>query len=85
MTKTPANHIAPFVYLLVLDFGAGLPCLGINAGRLGEGGGEAMKCLKLNREDVEECSPSRSALWYDAALRRDILGDLADRSMSPCV
>jgi len=72
------------MYLPCFRFGAGLPCRGIKAGRLGEGGGEARSWLKLNREEVEDCGP-RSELLYEAALLRDMRGDLADSNISPCV
>lgn len=46
---------------------------GMRAGRLGEGGGENKRWLKLKRDDVEERGP-RSWALYEMARRRFILG-----------
>ena len=48
---------------------------GTSAGRLGDGGGEKRRWLKLNREEVADRGPEmRSWLLYDIARRRLILG-----------
>lgn len=49
--KNPLNHFRG-----VRD-GAGLPCLGTKAGRLGDGGGDLIKWLKLNLEEVDDDGP----------------------------
>lgn len=63
----------------------GFPCRGMRVGRLGLGGGVAMRWLKLKRDDVEDCGPLSLAL-YEAARRRLIRGEFRDdRIMSACV
>lgn len=41
---------------------------GTNAGKPGEGGGEKIRWLKLNRDEVDDVGPFSP--WYEAALRR---------------
>lgn len=41
---------------------------GTNAGKPGEGGGEKMRWLKLNLDEVDDVGPFSP--WYEAALRR---------------
>lgn len=44
-------------YVRGLRAGNGLPWRGTNAGRLGDGGGEMIRWLKLKREEVEDKGP----------------------------
>ena len=79
----PQNHTNPLNHFRGVRDGAGLPCLGTKAGRLGEGGGDLMRWLKLNREEVDDRGP-RSVGSYPA-LRKLSRGEVREeRSMSPC-
>lgn len=62
--------------------GMGFPCRGTKAGRPGDGGGEAMRWLKLKRDEVEDSGPLMLSLYEPARLRFS-LGELCEeRSMS---
>jgi hypothetical protein len=64
--------------------GNGFPCRGTNAGRLGDGGGDWMRWLKLNREEVEDNGPFSPV--YEPARCSVIRGDfLEERIMSACL
>ena len=81
MTDTPSSHSNALKYVLLLRVGTGLPCRGTNAGRPGEGGGEEIRWLKLNRDEVELMGPR--SFVYEVALRRLSLGEfLEERIMS---
>ena len=64
--------------------GSGFPCRGTNAGRLGDGGGDWMRWLKLNRAEVEDNGPFSPV--YEPARCSVIRGDFLDeRIMSACL
>lgn len=84
MTSTPTSHTVALKHLLGVRFGTGFPCLGTRAGRPGEGGGETIKWLKLNLEEVEDRGPLSKGV-KGAGLKL-IRGDFRDEMIiSPCV
>lgn len=83
MTNIPQNHNNPLNHFRGDRDKAGLPCLGIRAGRLGEGGGDFMRWLKLNREEEDDSGPRSFGSYPD--LRKLSRGDVRDeRSISAC-
>lgn len=57
--------------------GMGFPCRGTKAGRPGDGGGEAMRWLKLKRDDVDDSGAFKVSLYEPARLRLS-LGEFRD-------
>jgi len=62
VTSVPTNHTHALMYFRGVCTGVVLPCRGTNAGSPGLGGGEAIRRLKLNREEVDDSGPLSLAL-----------------------
>lgn len=61
----PQTHKNPLNHFRGVRDDTGLPCLGTKAGRLGEGGGDFMRWLKLKREEVDDNGPRSLGSYPD--------------------